>query len=94
MTPGAVIEPRRTGPHAPGATGALGTARKIAVLILGTAVLAVGVALLVLPGPAFLVIPAGLAILGTEFLWARRLLRYGKDRVARLFCRARGVPAS
>lgn len=39
-------------------------------------------------------LPNCLAILGTEFLWARRLLRYGKDRAVRLFCRARGVPAS
>jgi hypothetical protein len=37
-------------------------------------VLVIGVALLVLPGPAFLVIPLGLVILSLEFLWARRLL--------------------
>jgi hypothetical protein len=34
-----------------------------------------GVALLVLPGPAFVVIPVGLAILATEYAWARRWLR-------------------
>jgi hypothetical protein len=38
-------------------------------------VLALGIALIVLPGPAFLVIPAGLAILAIEFAWARRWLR-------------------
>ena len=37
-------------------------------------------ALIVLPGPAFIVIPAGLAILATEFLWARRLLKQVKKR--------------
>jgi hypothetical protein len=42
------------------------------------------VALIVLPGPAFLVIPAGLAILATEFLWARRLLLYVRHRAAGL----------
>ena len=42
------------------------------MLIGGGAVLLVGMALLVLPGPAFVVIPAGLAILATEFEWARR----------------------
>jgi hypothetical protein len=45
-------------------------------------VLSFGVALLVLPGPAMLVIPVGLAILGAEFAWARhwlRRLREGAD---------------
>jgi tellurite resistance protein TerC len=37
-------------------------------------VIGAGVALLVLPGPAFVVIPMGLAILGLEFAWARRWL--------------------
>lgn len=49
--------------------------RKIVVLIVGGTVLLIGVALIVLPGPAFLVIPAGLAILAIEFAWARRLLK-------------------
>jgi uncharacterized protein (TIGR02611 family) len=50
-------------------------ARRVGVLILGGSVLLVGIALIVLPGPAFVVIPIGLAILATEFLWARRCLR-------------------
>ena len=40
----------------------------------GLAVLVAGVAMLVLPGPAFVVIPIGLAILSLEFVWAERLL--------------------
>lgn len=72
-------------------SGVLRAARKVAVLIVGGTVLAVGVALIVLPGPAFLVIPAGLAILATEFLWARRLLRRAKDLPARLMRRPRGA---
>jgi len=56
---------------------------KLAVLVLvfvvGMTVVAIGVALIALPGPAFIVIPAGLAILGTEFLWARRLLKKMRD---------------
>lgn len=59
-------------------------ARKVAVAVVGTAVLIAGAALLVLPGPALLVIPAGLAILATEFVWARRLLRYAKERAVGL----------
>jgi uncharacterized protein (TIGR02611 family) len=49
--------------------------RRMMVVIAGFTVLLIGVAMIVLPGPALLVIPAGLAILGVEFLWARLLLR-------------------
>ncbi len=41
----------------------------------GGAVLAVGIAMIVLPGPAIIMIPVGLAILAAEFAWARRWLR-------------------
>ena len=51
------------------------TARRIVVAIVGGTVLLVGVAMIVLPGPATVVIPAGLAILAVEFAWARRWLR-------------------
>ncbi len=50
-------------------------ARRIAVAIVGGSVVVLGIAMLVLPGPAIVVIPAGLAILGLEFAWARRWLR-------------------
>ncbi len=55
-------------------------ARRIAVGVVGFTVLAVGVAMIVLPGPAFVVIPIGLGILGLEFAWARRWLRTVKER--------------
>lgn len=55
-------------------------ARRIAVAVVGGTVLLVGVALIVLPGPAFVVIPLGLAILGLEFAWARVWLRKVKQR--------------
>lgn len=48
---------------------------RLVILVIGMTVLLLGVALLVLPGPAFLVIPVGLAILATEFAWARRWLQ-------------------
>jgi len=54
-------------------------ARRIAVAVVGGTVLAIGVALIVLPGPALAVIPLGLAILGAEFAWARAWLRKVKD---------------
>jgi tellurite resistance protein TerC len=55
-------------------------ARRIAVGLVGGTVLLLGIALLVLPGPAFVVIPVGLAILGLEFAWARAWLRKVKER--------------
>jgi uncharacterized protein (TIGR02611 family) len=48
--------------------------RRVIVSVVGATVLLLGIALLVLPGPAFLVIPVGLAILATEYAWARRWL--------------------
>lgn len=58
-------------------------ARRLLVIVIGFTVLLIGLALLVLPGPAFVVIPIGLAILATEFVWARRLLARVKREVAR-----------
>jgi tellurite resistance protein TerC len=49
-------------------------ARRAVLVVIGFSVLLFGIALLVLPGPAFLVIPAGLGILSVEFAWARRWL--------------------
>lgn len=54
---------------------------RLIVLVVGMTVLAVGVAMIVLPGPAVVVIPAGLAILATEFVWARRLLESVRRRL-------------
>jgi tellurite resistance protein TerC len=53
-------------------------ARRIVIGMIGGTVLLFGLALVVLPGPAILVIPAGLAILATEFAWAKRWLRKAK----------------
>jgi len=54
-------------------------------------VLAIGLLMLVLPGPAIVVIPVGLAILATELAWARRLLQRVRSRAeaigAALKCR-------
>jgi hypothetical protein len=59
------------------------------VAVAGGGVVAVGVALILLPGPAVLVVPLGLAILATEFFWARRLLRGAKRGLAHLLRRRR-----
>jgi uncharacterized protein (TIGR02611 family) len=49
-------------------------ARRIGILVVGLVLLAAGVLMLVLPGPGLLVTMAGLALLATEYEWARRLL--------------------
>ncbi|MET7418490.1 TIGR02611 family protein [Dactylosporangium sp. NPDC005555] len=56
---------------------------KIVVALVGTLVIAVGVVLLPLPGPGWLVILGGLAILAMEFHWARRLLTFTKQQLQR-----------
>ena len=57
-------------------------ARKVVIGIVGGTVVLFGVAMLVLPGPAFVVIPAGIAILALEFAWARRWLRIVRQRIS------------
>jgi tellurite resistance protein TerC len=50
-------------------------AKRIAVAVIGGTITLVGLAMIVLPGPAVIVIPVGLSILATEFVWAQRDLR-------------------
>ncbi|MCB9367239.1 MAG: PGPGW domain-containing protein [Calditrichaeota bacterium] len=47
--------------------------------LIGFTVLLIGVLLIVLPGPAVVVIPVGLGILATEYAWARKYLKKFKD---------------
>jgi putative transmembrane protein PGPGW len=56
--------------------------RRVVVGVIGGTVVLIGIALLVLPGPAFMVIPLGLLVLGSEFAWARRLLRRAKEMIS------------
>lgn len=53
---------------------------RIAFVTAGFTVLAAGLALLLLPGPALLVIPIGLAMLSLQFAWAERMLETALDR--------------
>ena len=59
-------------------------AKRIVVVVIGGTVTLIGIALIVLPGPAFIVIPIGLSILATEFLWARRWLQKARQVVTQL----------
>jgi tellurite resistance protein TerC len=58
-----------------------GPMRRLLVFVIGFSMLAIGIALIFLPGPALLVIPAALAILAIEYPWARRLLRIFRERI-------------
>jgi uncharacterized protein (TIGR02611 family) len=48
------------------------------VAVVGGAVVVLGIVLIPYPGPGWLVVFAGLAILATEFVWARRLLAFAR----------------
>ncbi len=58
-------------------------AKRVITAVIGFTVLLTGVAMIFLPGPAVVVVPLGLAILATEFVWARRLLKKVKARLLR-----------
>lgn len=48
--------------------------KRVALVVVGGALTLAGVALLVLPGPGFVLVAAGLALLATQFAWATRPL--------------------
>ena len=54
---------------------------QVGVFVVGLAVIGAGVAMLVLPGPGWVAIFAGLAIWATEFAWAHLVLRWTKRKV-------------
>ncbi len=55
--------------------------RRAVVALVGGTVLLLGIVMVALPGPATVVVPLGLAILATEFVWARRLLTRIKEKL-------------
>lgn len=55
--------------------------KKIAIALLGATLVIIGIALLVLPGPGFIVIIAGLVVLSTEFEWANRYLHKARTHL-------------
>jgi tellurite resistance protein TerC len=56
-------------------------ARRLVIAVIGGTILLIGIVMIVLPGPAFLVIPAGLMVLATEFAWARFFLNKVKAKI-------------
>lgn len=68
------------GKGSPKGNVAVRTARKVAVGVVGGTVTATGIVLIPLPGPGTLITLGGLAILGTEFPAAKRLMNRAKDK--------------
>ncbi len=57
-------------------------AKRIAIAVLGVSVLAIGIVMIITPGPALILIPAGLAILSLEFSWARFWLKRLRESIS------------
>jgi len=55
--------------------------RRLIIAVMGSTVVLLGIALLVLPGPGLAIIALGVAILAIEFAWAKRVLERGKAAV-------------
>ncbi|MEO6740390.1 MAG: PGPGW domain-containing protein [Chthoniobacteraceae bacterium] len=54
--------------------------KRFFLALIGGTLLLIGLAMVVLPGPAIVVIPAALGILGVEFAWARHSLKWLRER--------------
>ena len=67
---------------------AVALTRKVVVTTVGSAVMLAGVIMLVTPGPAFVLIPVGLAILATEWAWADRWLQKAKNQARKAKAKA------
>ena len=69
------------------------TAKSIALQAAGWLLVAVGIAALVLPGPGLLALFAGLALLATQYDWARRRLEPVKEAALRAAATSVASPA-
>jgi uncharacterized protein (TIGR02611 family) len=58
-------------------------AYRAAVGLVGGAIVVGGLALVPLPGPGWIIVFVGLAVLATEFVWADRLGKFARNQVAR-----------
>ncbi len=57
-------------------------ARRIVITVVGVTLVAIGIVMIVTPGPAIVVIPVGLAVLGIEFAWARSWLKKLRETIS------------
>jgi uncharacterized protein (TIGR02611 family) len=63
-----------------GTVGHNGFVKTVVIAVLGGLLTLAGIGLLVLPGPGFVLVAAGLAVLATRFSWAKKPLDYAKDK--------------
>lgn len=68
------------------------SSKRAAVLVIGLALLAVGLVMFVTPGPGIVLVVAGLAVLATEFAWAEHLLKKAREQAARAGQSAQRIP--
>jgi len=59
--------------------------KKIIISIVGGILLIIGIIMIIVPGPAYLIIPAGLGILGTEYQWAKQMHEKVKKILKKFF---------
>lgn len=67
-------------PRGSGQPALVALLKRFAVTLLGGGLVLLGLALMVLPGPGFLVVVVGLTVLATEYAWARRLLKRARSK--------------
>ena len=58
--------------------------KRLAIFLIGISIVLIGCILVFTPGPAIIVIPIGLAVLATEFIWAKKLLKKFKETTSSL----------
>lgn len=58
--------------------------KRIFIGLVGGTVVLIGLVMIVLPGPAIIIIPLGFSILATEFLWAKRLSNKLQEKVSKV----------
>ncbi len=63
--------------------GRIAQIKRTIVSVVGFTILFLGIAMILLPGPAFILIPLGLGILASEYPWARRMLERIKGWIQR-----------
>jgi uncharacterized protein (TIGR02611 family) len=63
-------------------------ARRVVITVVGGLVALAGVVMLLTPGPGLVTLAAGLAILATEYAWAKRALRDVRRRSREAYLRA------
>ncbi len=68
------------------------TLKRVMIAIAGFSVILIGILMIVTPGPAIIVIPAGLSILAIEFAWARRWLAKMKEYIEKAKSRMKKTP--